>query len=49
MKKLAVTVWIAVVMFGLFGVAVLYAVPLRPAQLTDGYGVSYTATVTAER
>jgi hypothetical protein len=43
MKKLAVGVYVAVALFGLFGAIVLHNAP-DARQLTDGYGVSDRAT-----
>jgi len=42
MKKLAVGLYVAVALFGLFGAIVIYNAPLDTQQLTDGYGVSDT-------
>jgi len=44
MKKLAVGVYVAVALFGLFGAIVLHNAP-DARQLTDGYGVSDRSAV----
>jgi hypothetical protein len=48
MKKLAVTVWVTVALFGLFGVVIFHSAPLNTRQLSDGYGVGYTKAAAAE-
>jgi hypothetical protein len=47
MKKLAVGVYVAVALFGLFGALVLHRAPLDARQLNDGYGVNDTAITAA--